>query len=108
MPYLDNYYFGIMDAAVLYAIMQNHNPQNIVEMGSGISTRYMRYFKDQLGLNTKITCIDPMPRVDIKNVADTVITQPLENVISNDIFNLKAAISLFWMARTMFSRGMIH
>ena len=95
MPYLDNYYFGIMDAAVLFAIMQNHNPQHIVEIGSGISTRYMRYFKNQLGLNTKITCIDPMPRVDIKNVADTVITQPFENVISNDIPDLKSGDIIF-------------
>ena len=95
MPYLDNYYFGIMDAAVLFAIMQNHNPQHVVEIGSGISTRYMRYFKDQLGLNTKITCIDPVPRVNIKNVADTVIAQPLENVISNNIFNLKSGDIIF-------------
>lgn len=95
MPYLDNHYFGIMDAAVLFAMMQNHNPRNIVEIGSGISTRYMRYFKDQLGLSTKITCIDPVPRVDIKNVADIAIVQPLENVISNDIFNLKSGDIVF-------------
>lgn len=95
MPYLDNYYFGVMDAAVLFAIMKEHSPQRVIEIGSGISTRYMRYFQNKLTLNTSIICIDPMPRVEIGNVADKVIIQPLENVISDDIFNLKSGDIIF-------------
>ena len=94
-PYLDNYYYGIYDAAVLFAIMEAHKPRKIIEIGSGISTRYIKHFKNKLGLDTQIVCIDPMPRVDIANVADTVIRQPFENVIADEIFNLKSGDIIF-------------
>jgi hypothetical protein len=89
-PYLDNYFFGVYDAAVLYAIMKIHKPRKIIEIGSGISTRYSKYFKGKLGLNTAIICIDPVPRADINDVADKIITQPLENVILTTLFDLQS------------------
>jgi len=94
-PYLDNYYFGVCDAAVLFAIIQTHKPGKIVEIGSGISTRYMRHFKDRLALNTQIVCIDPAPRVDVMAVADSVIEDPFENVITGNVLNLQAGDIVF-------------
>lgn len=90
LPYLDNYYFGLMDAAVLFAMMKRHAPKQIIEIGSGISTRYMRYFQNKLELNTAITCIDPAPRATVNFIADKVITQPLENMVEDNIFNLES------------------
>jgi hypothetical protein len=89
-PYLDNYYFGIYDAAVLGAIMQHFKPGKIIEVGSGISTRYMRLFTGKFALNTEITCIDPVPRAEIEGIADKIIREPFELVIENNRLNLQS------------------
>ncbi len=94
-PYLDNFFFGVLDAAVLAAVMNKFNPAKIVEIGSGISTRYMKLFRDTYSLNTQIICIDPAPRVEISGVADQVINEPLEKAIENNNFDLKAGDILF-------------
>ena len=95
LPYLDNYYFGVFDAAVLGAIMQTFKPAKIVEIGSGISTRYMKLYKDRFALDTKISCIDPYPRAEIDNVADLIIRQPFENIINDSSLTLQSADILF-------------
>lgn len=94
-PYLDNYYFGVFDAAVLAATMQIFKPSKIVEIGSGISTKYMKLFKDKFSLSTQIICIDPYPRSEIDSVADKIIKQPLENVINDGLFQLQNGDILF-------------
>lgn len=83
LPYLDNYFYTFYDASVLASILIIHKPQRIIEIGSGISTRYMRYFINKFSLKTHITCIDPLPRADITEVANTIIRKPLEDVILN-------------------------
>lgn len=83
LPYLDNYYFGVLDAAVLGAMMKAFAPKKIVEIGSGISSRYISYFKNQFGLSTDLICIDPFPRAEIVASADVLIRKPLEDVIGD-------------------------
>ncbi|WP_316832721.1 class I SAM-dependent methyltransferase [Pedobacter aquatilis] len=94
-PYLDNYFFGIFDAAILGAMMQQYIPLKIIEIGSGISTRYMHFFKNKYSLKTKITCIDPFPRVEIEQVVDTFYKKPLESAIEENEIQLAAGDFLF-------------
>lgn len=94
-PYLDNFFFGVLDAAVLGAMMNKFKPEKIVEIGSGISTRYMRLFKETYNLNTQIICIDPAPRVEISGVADQLINEPLEQAIERNNFDMKPGDILF-------------
>ena len=94
-PYLDNHYFGVFDAAILSAIMQSFRPAKLVEIGSGISTRYIKLFKDEFALTTEIICIDPYPRAEIKGVADVMIQLPLEDAVENSLFSLQSGDILF-------------
>jgi len=94
-PYLDNFFFGVLDAAVLAAMMQEFKPAKIVEIGSGVSTRYMKLFRDAYDLDTQIICVDPVPRVEIAGVADTVINEPLEKAIENNNFSMQPGDILF-------------
>jgi predicted O-methyltransferase YrrM len=58
----DQGWFPRLDAAAAYAIVRNAAPQQIVEIGSGHSTRFLAQAVQDGGLATRITCIDPAPR----------------------------------------------
>lgn len=81
MPYLNNTFYGIVDAAVLFSIIDSYHPKKILEIGSGISTRFMRSILSKHNLDTKIICVDPFPRVNISAVVDEIIPKPLEDAI---------------------------
>ena len=78
--YLNNGWFDSVDAEVLYSMIRRFKPARIVEVGSGFSTRVMRRAILDGGLQTKLTSIDPMPRVDVTSVADEQIRIPVENL----------------------------
>lgn len=94
-PYLDNWFYGLIDAAVAGAIVKKYQPKTILEIGSGVSTRIMKYSIDRFNVDSKIICIDPEPRVDIDSVADLVIKKPLEDSIPEIKNMLKAGDILF-------------
>lgn len=95
LPYLDNYFFGVLDAAVLSAILQTYQPKKLIEIGSGISTRYMHHFKKKYQLSTHLTCVDPNPRVNINQVADHILTLTLEEAMHSHKLSLKSGDILF-------------
>ncbi|RZK39280.1 MAG: class I SAM-dependent methyltransferase [Pedobacter sp.] len=95
MPYLDNHFFGVFDAAILGTLMKIHQPSQIIEIGSGISTRYMHLFKEKFNLPTKIICVDPFPRVEIEQVADQIYNLPLELAIKENTIQLAPGDFLF-------------
>ena len=95
LPYLDNYFFGVFDASILSAMMQNFKPKQLIEIGSGISTRYINFFKQKYNLKTNIICIDPFPRVDIKEVANSIFNMPLEKALAGNLFQLREGDFLF-------------
>lgn len=95
LPYLDNYFFGILDAAALGAIIKKFKPAKIVEIGSGISTRYMKLFCKKYSMSSQIVCIDPFPRVEIAQVADQIINMPLEQAVMENVIELTANDILF-------------
>jgi hypothetical protein len=61
----DQDWFPRLDAAVAYALVRERRPKEIVEVGSGHSTRFMAEAIAAGGLPTKLTAIDPAPRADI-------------------------------------------
>jgi hypothetical protein len=79
-PHWVNTWFPGLDAISLYALLGIHNPRYYVEVGSGTSTKFARRAIRDLGLRTKILSIDPCPRAEIDDIADSVIRKPLELV----------------------------
>jgi predicted O-methyltransferase YrrM len=78
--YLNNGWFESVDAEVLYSIIRRFKPAHIVEVGSGFSTRAMRRAILDGSLHTRLTSIDPIPRVDVASFADEEIRTPVETL----------------------------
>jgi methyltransferase family protein len=78
--FLDNGYFRGVDAELLYSVIRKHRPHHVIEIGSGFSTRLVaRAIKDG-ELETKLTSIDPLPRVSVDHSANEVIQRNVEDV----------------------------
>ncbi|WP_372786633.1 class I SAM-dependent methyltransferase [Phenylobacterium sp.] len=77
-PFWLNAWFSPLDAIALTGMMRAHNPARLVEIGSGVSTKYARRAVERYGLRTRLTSIDPQPRNEIDQLCDEVIRQPLE------------------------------
>ena len=79
-PFWNNGYFPALDALALYCIISLMKPTHYFEIGSGNSTKFARKAIDDHKLATDIICIDPKPRVQIKDIADRIIYSSLESV----------------------------
>ena len=90
-----NGYLSGLDAAALYATLAFSNPGRYVEVGSGNSTRFARRAIRDHGLRTRITSIDPRPRVEIDSIADEVLRAPLEETDLKWVTGLGAGDVLF-------------
>ena len=55
-------WFPPLDAAALYTLIRARQPERIVEVGSGHSTRFAARAIADAGHGTRLTCIDPAPR----------------------------------------------
>jgi hypothetical protein len=55
-------WFPRLDAALLYGFIRHFKPRQIVEVGSGHSTRFAQQAIEDEGLSTCLTAIDPHPR----------------------------------------------
>jgi predicted O-methyltransferase YrrM len=75
-----NDYFPACDASVLYLMVRRMNPSRIVEVGCGNSTRISRQAIRDGALLSKITAVDPEPRVDIENMIDRFERKIVEEV----------------------------
>ena len=64
----DQDWFPRLDAAAAYAIVRRERPTRIVEIGSGHSTRFLARAVVDERLPTRITCIDPAPRADLRRL----------------------------------------
>jgi predicted O-methyltransferase YrrM len=97
LPTWNNGYFPGMDIINLYGVIAHFKPKQILEIGSGNSTKVARKAIRENGLPTKITSIDPFPRANIDHLSDTVIRHPLEEVaqIGNLVSTLEAGDILF-------------
>ncbi|HEX4129842.1 MAG TPA: class I SAM-dependent methyltransferase [Pirellulales bacterium] len=68
--YVRNDWFASVDAEVYYSILRHSRPRQIIEVGSGFSSRLARRAITDGALATRLTCIDPSPRVDVQSFAD--------------------------------------
>ena len=80
-----NSYFASPDADLLYCTLRHAAPKRYVEVGSGNSTRVARQAVLDGDLQTRITCIDPFPRIEVSGFADEVIREPVEAMASSDL-----------------------
>jgi predicted O-methyltransferase YrrM len=79
-PYLHNGTYATPDAEIYAAMIQDHRPANILEIGAGYSTRIARRALDLAGDGGRITVIDPEPRTDVRESADAILLQRLETI----------------------------
>lgn len=61
-------WFPRLDGAAAYALVREQAPRQIVEVGSGHSTRMLARAAADAGQGTRITCIDPAPRAALKGL----------------------------------------
>ena len=57
---------------MLYTIVREFQPQRVVEVGSGHSTKICRQAAMDASLKTRIVSIDPFPRQDVGTLADEI------------------------------------
>ena len=94
-PYWDNPYFGPMDARLLMAVTRHFRPKRILEIGSGNSTKFFRRAIDDGRLTTRLTSIDPQPRVDVDRLVDEVLRQNVLDCTLDRFIALDAGDILF-------------
>ncbi len=78
--FLRNGWFESVDAEILYSVLRRFQPANVVEVGSGFSTRVMRRAINDGKLATRITSIDPHPNTSVAHYADEFIKATVEDV----------------------------
>jgi hypothetical protein len=94
--FLQNDWFGVVDAEVLYCIIDHFRPRVIIEVGSGYSTRLMRQAIQESAVKTKLCSIDPSPRVVVAACANEEIRTVVEEVpVSRFAGSLQANDILF-------------
>jgi predicted O-methyltransferase YrrM len=76
----ENGYFDTPDAEALYLMIRRVAPARVIEVGCGNSTRITRQAVIDGGLATRITAIDPEPRIDIAGLPDQFVQAPVEAV----------------------------
>ncbi len=88
-------WFPGLDAAAAYALVRKAGPAQILEIGSGHSTRFiMRAVRDG-GASTRVTCIDPAPRADIAGLELDLRRAPIQLVDPGSLPNLGPGDILF-------------
>lgn len=95
--FLDNGWFGPVDAEVLYSVVRHFKPSQIIEIGSGFSTRLIRMAIKEDNLKTRLTCIDPSPRREIQSFADEHIPLPVEDLTPSKIWTALSAQDLLFI-----------
>ncbi len=82
----DNTYFSSPDAEVCYSIVRARGPARVIEVGCGNSTRITRLAIRDAGLSTRLTAIDPHPRVEVSALCDEMIRQRAELLVGTRLF----------------------
>lgn len=72
-PYWNNGFFSGDDARSAFAVVAARRPGQVIEIGSGNSTRFFRRAIDTCSPETRLISIDPQPRADIQGIATEII-----------------------------------
>jgi hypothetical protein len=94
-PKWNNGFLPGLDIVGIYTMLAEFKPKKYIEVGSGNSTKVAYKAIQEQGLQTKIISIDPQPRAEIDELADTVIRKPFENIDFNILEDLEENDILF-------------
>lgn len=78
-PFWNNMWVPPLDGLALYAMTALRRPRQVIEVGSGNSTKFIRRAIRDHGLQTTVVSIDPQPRAEIDTLCDQVVRAPLES-----------------------------
>ena len=82
-------WFPGLDAAIAYGLVRAKKPKQVLEVGSGHSTRFvLKAIKDGALFST-VTCVDPAPRATLKGLDLNLIKLPVQLVDPNLLPNLQ-------------------
>jgi hypothetical protein len=95
LPGWNNAFLPGLDIISIYTLLAEFRPKHYIEVGSGNSTKVAYKAKQEQGLTTIITSIDPQPRAEIDSLADVVIRKPLQDVDLATLPQLEANDILF-------------
>ena len=94
-PGWNNGFLPGLDIVILYTMLSVYKPARYIEIGSGNSTRVAFKAKTDQQLTTNIISIDPQPRAEMDQLADTIIRQPFESIDYDLVNQLQANDILF-------------
>jgi hypothetical protein len=77
-PWWANPYFTGDDARCAYGLVRKHRPRRIVEIGSGVSTRFLTRALRVNGDGGRLTAIDPQPRTPLADLGAEHLTSSLQ------------------------------
>jgi len=94
-PFWFNAWFPPLDGMALTGMLRAYNPARMIEIGSGMSTKFARRAIAAYGLRTRLTSVDPQPRNQVDTLCDEVIRQPLEQCPAGMFESLEPGDILF-------------
>lgn len=89
VPAWENGFLPAIDTIVLYTVLEKFKPKKYLEIGSGNSTKLTSFCRQQENLSFSITCIDPHPRREIREIADMWINDQIQSVSLDYFKNLE-------------------
>lgn len=90
MPRWQQSWFPRLDALAAYCMVIRHQPKQIVEVGSGHSTRFLAAAVRECGLDAEIHAIDPVPRADLANLAEINLHRATVQTVDRTVFETLA------------------
>ena len=96
VPYWLNQWLPDLDGIALYGFTRSRAPRTYLEVGSGLSTMFVRQAIRDGGLETKITSVDPAPRAEVDELCDRLIRSPLEATELSALGELEAGDVVFF------------
>lgn len=96
LPWWDNAWFYGSDAGMLCAMLAGHRPARLLEIGSGMSTRFARWAITRFATGTHLHSIDPEPRAEIDSLCDQITRTRLEQADPALFTSLQAGDILFF------------
>lgn len=94
-PWWCNAFLLGLDSASLYTFIRRRQPARYVEVGSGVSTRWVDRARRDGRTATRITAIDPQPREAISGIADDLVALELERADLTIFASLEAGDVVF-------------
>jgi Methyltransferase domain len=93
--FIHNGWYPTPDAEVYAAMLGDVRPRRVVEVGAGFSTAIARRTIETLGLDSELVVIDPQPRTEVADMADTVIRKRVEAAADDGELPVDAGTLLF-------------